>query len=216
MDDTEVWAAVDRQRSAIAGFLEGLPPGDWDTPSLCEAWTVREVAAHLTLPGLPPWRLYPLFIRYPGTTNRTIRDGSKAVASRMDNAEIVAAIRRMVGFHRHFPGLICREALIDVIGHTQDITLPLGRDLPVPAAEIAVAADRILSYAGHGNARVFRALPIQAYRFAAEDHDWSAGAGPVVTGSMRDLFLLLSGRTVHVDRLGGEGAAGLHEAVARA
>lgn len=118
MDETEVWAAVDRRRQEIADFLDGLAPGDWANPSLCEAWTVREVAAHLTLPALPPWRLFPLFLRYPGSTNRTIRDGSKAVARGMDEAQIVAAIRRMVGFHRHFPGLTCREALIDLVGHT--------------------------------------------------------------------------------------------------
>lgn len=216
MDETEVWAAVDRRRQEIADFLDGLAPGDWANPSLCEAWTVREVAAHLTLPALPPWRLFPLFLRYPGSTNRTIRDGSKAVARGMDEAQIVAAIRRMVGFHRHFPGLTCREALIDLVGHTQDITLPLGREVPIPPSELAEAADRVLSYGGRGNARVFHPLPSEGFRLVADDHPWSAGHGPVVTGSMRDLFLLLTGRTVHLDRLGGEGADGLRGTVARA
>ncbi|WP_210401819.1 maleylpyruvate isomerase N-terminal domain-containing protein, partial [Dietzia sp. HMSC21D01] len=57
MDDTQVWAAVDRRRSDIADYLEALPPDDWDRPSLCDAWTIREVAAHLTLAGLPRRRL---------------------------------------------------------------------------------------------------------------------------------------------------------------
>ena len=43
MDETEVWAAVDRRRQEIADFLDGLAPGDWANPSLCEAWTVRVV-----------------------------------------------------------------------------------------------------------------------------------------------------------------------------
>lgn len=215
MEDPTVWTAVDRRRAALADFLASRPPGDWDRPSLCEAWTVREAAAHLTLPALPPWRLFPLFLRYPGNTNRTIRDGSRAVARGMDNEQIVGAIRRMVGLHRHFPGLTCREALIDLVGHTQDIALPLGAEVPIPAAEIAEAADRVVSYGGRGNARVFHRLPTEGFRLVAEDHPWSTGHGPEVTGSIRDLFLVLTGRTVHLDHLGGPGADRLRAAVAR-
>lgn len=206
MDDTGVWAAVDRRRRAIADHLDELPPGDWDRPSLCDAWTVREVAAHLTLAGLPRWRLVPLVLRYPGSTNRTIRDGSAALARRMSDEQIVAALRGMIGLHRPFPGLTCREALIDVVGHTQDITVPLGREIPIPAEEIAEAADRVVSYGGRGNAKVFRPLPTEGVRLVADDHDWTTGDGPEVTGSMRDLFLALTGRTVHLHRLGGPGA----------
>ena len=211
MNDIRVWEAIDRLRGDIADYLTGLPPDEWNRPSLCDAWTVREVAAHLTLLGLPRWRLVPLFLRYPGGTNRTIRDGSKALARRMTDEQIVTAIRDMIGLHRPFPGLTCREALIDVVGHAQDITLPLGRELPIPAEEIAEAADRVVSYRGRGDARVFRSLPLDGLRLVADDHDWAAGDGPEVTGSMRDLFLLLTGRTVHLDRLTGVGADGLRE-----
>lgn len=206
MDDTEVWAAVDRRRRAIADYLDELPPDDWDRPSLCDAWTVREVAAHLTLAGLPRWRLVPIFLRYPGSTNRTIRDGSTALARRMTDEQIVDALRRMIGHHRPFPGLTCREALIDVVGHTQDITVPLGREIPIPAEEIAEAADRVVSYGGRGNAKVFHPLSTAGVRLVADDLDWATGDGPGVTGSMRDLFLVLTGRTAHLDRLGGPGA----------
>lgn len=211
MDDREVWAAVDRRREATADYLDTLGPGEWNHASLCEDWTVREVAAHLTLGGLPRWRLVPLFLRYPGTTNRTIRDGSKAVARGLTDVQIVAAIREMIGLHRPFPGLTCREALIDIVGHTQDVTLPLGRELPIPPSEIAEAADRVVGYGGRGNAKVFRALPTGGLRLVADDHDWAAGEGEPVTGSMRDLFLLLTGRTVHLDRLAGAGADRLRE-----
>lgn len=206
MDDVTVWAAVDRGRVAVVDYLEELPRSEWDHPSLCEAWTVREVAAHLTLAALPPWRLVPLALRYPGSTNRLIRDASKAVARRRSDAEILATLRGMIGLHRPFPGLTCREALIDIVGHTQDVTLPLGREVPVPPHEIAAAADRVVSYRGRGNAKVFRALPTRGLQLSADDHDWTHGEGDPVTGSMRDLFLVLTGRTVHLDRLAGPGA----------
>lgn len=214
MDDTTVWAAVDQRRRAIADYLESLPPGDRHRPSLCEAWTIREVAAHLTLAGLPRRRLVPLMLAHPGGTNRVIREASAALARRMADEEIVDAIRDMVGHHRPFPGLTCREALVDAVGHTQDITLPLGREIPIPSGEIAEAADRVVSYGGRGSAKVFHALPTGGVQLTATDHDWTSGSGPEVTGSMRDLFLLLTGRTVHLDRLDGPGAELVREGVA--
>ena len=41
--------AIDDQRARTAGLLEGLSTEQWDHPSLCDGWTVRHVAAHLTL-----------------------------------------------------------------------------------------------------------------------------------------------------------------------
>lgn len=213
MDDTEVWAIVDERRQAVVDLLGGLAPGDWDRPSLCAAWSVREVAAHLTLVALPRPQLIGLFVRYPGSMNRTIRDASKARARRMDNDEIRAAIRSMIGLHRHFPGLTCREALVDILGHTLDIALPLQLDVQLPTAAVAEAANRVVSYGGKGNARVFRPLPVFRFRLTATDHDWSTGSGPEVTGTMTDLYLALIGRSVHLDRLGGEGAESLRNAI---
>src|SRR5262249_34935059 len=36
---------------ALAALLESMPLAQWDTPSLCEGWRVREVVAHLTMPA---------------------------------------------------------------------------------------------------------------------------------------------------------------------
>jgi uncharacterized protein (TIGR03083 family) len=39
---------IDEQRVDFADFFDTLTPEQWQTPSLCAEWTVREVAAHLT------------------------------------------------------------------------------------------------------------------------------------------------------------------------
>ena len=44
-----VWTGIDDQRSRTADLLEQLTTEQWDHPSLCQGWTVRHVAAHLTL-----------------------------------------------------------------------------------------------------------------------------------------------------------------------
>src|SRR5205085_1662078 len=49
VEHSEVWAAIDDQRRALVQLLEGLSEQEWRQPSLCEGWTVRQVAAHLAL-----------------------------------------------------------------------------------------------------------------------------------------------------------------------
>ena len=34
------------ERVGFASFLDGLTPQQWDSTTLCELWTVREVAVH--------------------------------------------------------------------------------------------------------------------------------------------------------------------------
>ncbi|HET6563272.1 MAG TPA: maleylpyruvate isomerase family mycothiol-dependent enzyme [Marmoricola sp.] len=214
MDDTEVWSAVDRRRQAIVALLTGLEPWEWDTPSLCDRWTVRDVAAHLTMPLLGKRELVGLALRHPGGTNHLIREGSIDLARRYDAEQLIGRLTQLVGFHRPIPGLTSRESLIDAIGHTWDMSIPLRRDVAVPAVEVAEAADRVVSYHGRGKAKVFRSLPFTQFRLTATDHPWSTGSGPEVTGTMSDLFLLLTGRTVRIGGLRGQGAVELRAAVA--
>ena len=47
MDRDTIWGHVDTERTALADLLETLPDDAWRVPSLCDAWTVRDVAAHL-------------------------------------------------------------------------------------------------------------------------------------------------------------------------
>jgi hypothetical protein len=74
----------------------------------------------------------------------------------------------------------------------------------------------VVSYRGRGNAKVFRSLPLATFRLTATDHAWSAGDGAEVTGTMTDLFLLLTGRSARIGHLYGRGADDLRRAVAAA
>ena len=49
MDLDEVWRTIDAERAGLADLFEDLSPPEWATPSLCDAWRVGDVAAHLTL-----------------------------------------------------------------------------------------------------------------------------------------------------------------------
>lgn len=47
------------------------------------------------------------------------------------------------------------------------------------------------------------------FRFTATDVDWAVGDGPTVEGPMAAILLLLTGRTVGVPELTGDGAGRL-------
>ena len=209
-----MWAAVDRGRVAVIELLNNLGPDEWARSSLCEGWTVHDVAAHLTMPLLSKRQLLTLAVRYPGSTNRIIRDGSRYLARKHDRRQVLERLSGLVGHHTTFPGLSVHEALIDVLGHTLDIAIPNGRDARLDPDAVAIAADRVISYGGRGNAKVFRTLPLSGIRLVATDHDWSTGSGPTATGSMADIFLLLTGRPAGADRLTGPGADAIRSRLA--
>lgn len=216
MDDDEIWTAIDDQRTRVADLLEGLSPTQLDRPSLCDGWTVRDVAGHLTLQELGLLDGLRGFLRHPGSLNRTINRTGRAEGAALTQPEVVTRIRAMRGRRRHNVGVTVRETLIDVLVHGLDMAVPLGLDLEVPLDAAAEAATRIHGFGGRGRAVVFGRVPVWGYRLVATDHPWAAGTGPEVRGPMVALLLLLTGRTVRVEELTGPGAEPLRRELAAA
>ena len=102
-----VWATVDQERRDLADLLETLSDAQWDTPSLCEGWRVREVAAHLTLAHTGPGRAVVEAVRARGSFDAMIRDTALRRAA-TPRQELVGALRAMVGSRRRAPGLTGR------------------------------------------------------------------------------------------------------------
>jgi len=45
--DSHAWDMYAAERADIHAFLASLTPAQWNEPSLCEGWRVRDVAVHL-------------------------------------------------------------------------------------------------------------------------------------------------------------------------
>jgi uncharacterized protein (TIGR03083 family) len=217
MNDDELWAAIDAQRLRTTDLLVTLAPADWDRRSLCEGWTVRDVAAHLTLQQLTLWDGLRGALRHPGSLNHIIHAAARD-RSGLPTEQLIDEIRGMVGSRRHNVGLSPLETLIDIVVHGQDIAVPLGRSLPVPADVAATAASHVWGYQatrkGRRTARVFRPLPYAGLRLVASDTDWSVGEGAETRGPVLALLLLLTGRQVVLPQLEGPGGVILAERLA--
>ena len=212
MNADELWAAIDTQRVRTADLLDELTPAEWDTPSLCDGWTVRHVAAHLTLQQLTLGSALLAALRHPGSLNHMISASAHDRAKRPPD-RLVAEIRDMVGSRRHNVGVTPLETLIDIVVHGQDIAVPLGRRLAVPMSAAVTTADRLWwsrsTRIGRLKAKVFADLDDRGLRFAATDADWSAGGGDEVRGPLLSIVLVLTGRPVGADALEGPGASRL-------
>ncbi|MEJ2886790.1 maleylpyruvate isomerase family mycothiol-dependent enzyme [Actinomycetospora aeridis] len=203
MDVDEKWRTIAEQRTALAEVLAGLSPGDLDRPSLCAHWRVRDVAAHVALtpcsPGLPG--ILAAAVRARGDFDEVNRAMAVAHAERLGAG--LADELRAVALSRRRPVITTVDNLLfDTIVHLQDVAVPLGLEVEAPRDGAREGADRVWRMGWPFWAR----RRMRGLRLVATDTDWVRGAGEPVHGSIRDLLLLLTGRTdVALPRLHGAG-----------
>ncbi|MEV4511018.1 maleylpyruvate isomerase family mycothiol-dependent enzyme [Dactylosporangium sp. NPDC049525] len=207
MDHDQIWHAIDTQRTGLTALLETLSDEQWRRPSLCEGWTVRDVAAHLTQQQLGPAAALGMMRHWRGSLERTVQHAACRRAAELSTAQIVAEIRGSVGSRRHNVGVTYLETLTDILVHSQDIAVPLGRPFDLPPDAAAVAATRMLSM--RWPPPLPSAKRLAGFRLAATDTTWSHGAGPEVLAPMGALLLLVCGRLAALPQLSGDGAADL-------
>ena len=207
MDRTEAWTAIDAHRQDLVQLLESLSAEEWRRPSLCAGWTVRDVAAHLTLQQLGPAAVLAQMVKWRGSLDRTTAHAARVRAAALTTEQIIAEIRATIGSRRHIFGVTHLETLCDILVHSQDIAIPLGRHLDLPADAAAVAASRALSMRWPPPPP--SAKKLAGFRLTATDTSWSTGDGPTVRGPMAALLLVCCGRLTALPQLSGDGAAEL-------
>jgi uncharacterized protein (TIGR03083 family) len=202
MRKPELWRHIHAERRALAETLAGLDPHQWQQDTLCSGWTVHDVAAHVIAhPQIRAQDLPMMVVRNLGRGyNTMIYREVKRRGARETRETILADFARYDGSRRHVPGTTAREALIDVLVHTQDILRPLGLRHEMPPDAALVAGRRALSESFLMGWKHARGL-----RLVATDVDWSHGTGPTVAGPMQELLMLICGRAPDVALLEGDG-----------
>jgi uncharacterized protein (TIGR03083 family) len=203
MSEPEVWDAIATERSTLLHLLEELPESDWSRPSLCSGWQVRDVAAHVALaPASRPLPVLLDLLRAGGDFDRMVDVTARRAGAR-SREQILHGLRTAVRSRRLAPGTSPRVALLDALVHTQDVTLPLGIDHPVPTVPGREAAERVWAVSFPFRAR----RRLAGFRLTATDISWQRGDGPPVTGPIGAVLLLLTGRPAALARLSGSGVA---------
>jgi uncharacterized protein (TIGR03083 family) len=187
----EYWAAVLTVRLGMADLLDSLSPADWDVPSLCAGWRVRDVAAHVAMvPTITTGQMIAAAPRAGFNPNK-INTLMARRAGSVSPAQIAATLRDHAADRTTAKVLDTRNALFDAVVHSQDIALPLGIGFPVSADHARAGLERVWAMGWPFQAR----RRLAGYTLTATDTEWTVGTGPRIEGSALALLLLLTGRT---------------------
>ncbi|GHF67692.1 hypothetical protein GCM10018790_52080 [Kitasatospora xanthocidica] len=191
------------ERLELAEVLAGLTPEQWNAPSLCGGWRVREVAAHLST-GFRHSTARTLLelARSGGNIHRMSDRIARRDAAVMTERELAAAMADHADDPWRPPVGGRIAALAHDAVHGLDITLALGLPARLPVAR----ATALLAGVSPRTLRFFGAR-LGGVRLVATDADWSYGHGPLtVTGRAEYLLAVAYGRRVPEGLLAGPGA----------
>ncbi|SDE07436.1 maleylpyruvate isomerase family mycothiol-dependent enzyme [Auraticoccus monumenti] len=207
----DVFSAIADERRGMADLLSGLTDEQFRTQSLCSGWSVQEVAAHLVVPLEVSTPRFVLAIMGAGgsfdraNTRLARQHGQRPVG------DLVEVLRRRAGSRWTPPGAGPEAPLTDLLVHGLDIRWPLQLSRRLPAERACASLTFLTTRAGRG---LTPKGALDGLRFEAEDVDWSHGDGPAVRGSAESVLLAMTGRTVALDHLTGEGSATLRARLA--
>jgi len=207
-DCPDFMAMATAERAEIADLLGSLCPEQWEAPTLCEHWRVRDVVAHMiSFEDLGLWGTVGRMVR-----GRFVSGGPNAigVAEYADRSpdELVALVKdhlRPRGLTAGFGG---RIALTDGTIHHQDIRRPLGLPRQIPPERLAVVLDFARTAPTISAAKRIKGLTL-----SATDLDWRTGSGPLVEGPGEALLMARAGRRGVTGELSGDGVAVLADRI---
>lgn len=209
MTKQDLMALAAQERAALLALLRRLDEDQWQLPSLCDGWSVRDVAVHIVS--------YDELSK--GALVKTMAMGKPGVTAANDRAllrydalgpdEVVAMVARCQhprGLTAGFGGGI---AVTDGTIHQQDIRRALSMPRNIPGEQLAAVlnfAIKAPTLPARTNAR--------GLRLVAQDLDWSHGKGPTITGPGEAVLMTLAGRLDALADLSGDGVPILHDRLA--
>ena len=199
----DLMPTISGERRAFSDVLEGLTESDWNAPSLCEGWRVREVVAHMTMPfRYPAPRFLGEMVRSRGNFAR--------MADRVARRDAQAPIGTLLDGWRTNedhpwkpPGGGRMGALTHDVVHGLDITIPLGIEHPVSEQALRV----VLDHATTPLSLKHSGLDVTGIRFEADDLDWAFGDGKPLRSRARYLLMVLMDRRLPAELLCGPATA---------
>lgn len=196
----DIKAEIAAERRELAAVLDGLSAAQWQAPTLCAGWRVRELAAHMSMGfrySLP--RTLAKLLRSGGHLHRMTDRCARRDAAAASTGELAGFLRDHAT-HPWTPPVGGPAAALghDVV-HGLDLTVPLGLGRQVPAARIRFLLEQVTPK----TTRFFGA-DLAGVQLRADELDWSLGTGAPLHGTAQDLLLVAYGRKLPPGRLQGE------------
>jgi uncharacterized protein (TIGR03083 family) len=203
---------VAAERRHMAELFASLTAEQLTRQSLCEAWTMHEVAAHLaTYLRFGKLKIVGCMIARAGD----FAPGNQKLArwyARRPTADLIEMLRRNAESRSTPPRSGYDPMLADLILHDLDVRVPLGIARQVPEDRLAVTFNLLGNVLSPGFAVGTR---LRGLRFETTDTGWAAGTGAVVRGPAQAVILAMSGRTAAWADLTGDGTGMLRNRISQ-
>jgi uncharacterized protein (TIGR03083 family) len=193
---TELAELIRTERRAFVDLLESLSDDQWEEQSLCSAWTVANVAAHLAwTPVAGPVEMGPASVRAGFNVNRVIAE-SAVRWTRRGRPAILEQLRDNAASGAKPIGVPPVAALADAVVHGLDVRVPLSLDRNLDPEAFRLIADWTLgsrwpmTVPVGGNPR----KRLRGTRLVATDATWAWGEGTEVREPADSILLRLLGR----------------------
>ena len=199
----DLMPTITAERRAFGDVLRGLSEADWDAPSLCTGWRVREVVAHMTMPFRYPAPRFLLELARSRGNYARMADRLARRDARVPIGTLLDGWLTNVAHPWKPPGGGLPGALTHDVVHGLDVTVPLG--IAHPVGEPALRT--VLEHATGPQSLKHFAPDLTGTRLEATDLDWSFGDGVPLRGAARHLLLVLAGRRLPPELLTGPATA---------
>lgn len=204
----DVLSRTAANRRLLADFFDRLDDDELSTPSLCDAWSVREVLGHLVMPLAVGFGTFAVHVvRRRGSIDRA----SVAIAhelARRPVAELTELLREQAETKVPRP----MGQLADTCIHLRDCARPLGMVDDVGLDDWRAVLDWLTTHQAVGFLDKSR---LKGLALRASDQDWSSGSGAEVVGPSEALAMSITGRQIALDDLSGSGVGVLRARIGR-
>jgi uncharacterized protein (TIGR03083 family) len=206
----DAWAMVDAERTELADLADTLTAEQWDAPSLCAGWKVRDVVAHVIQGAtVGTGESIKQLVKYGFRINKLLNEEAlKGGAEPTD--QLRTELRATIGSRVKQPGVKPPGMVFETVVHQQDVRRPLGKRRQIPADRLRVALDDATRY---NNTLLPTKKRLKGLHLKATDLDWETGAadGAEVTGPGEALLMAAVGRPDALADLSGPGVDTLRE-----
>jgi uncharacterized protein (TIGR03083 family) len=207
MPDDDLWPTIHAERRALAADLGVLTDAQWQTQSLCEGWSVRELLAHMTGTATTSFPKFAARITRAGFRPTTMLERLIDENLGSSPADTLARFTSTIySESAPLPMLPTAQWLGEVIVHGEDIRFPLGIPHAYAPQSLRVLADHYQKVSLDGSKKRAAGLG-----FHATDADWSSGEGLEVLGPGISLVQAITGRVAALGQLAGAGLPVLKE-----
>ena len=196
MGDGNVAKMFECEQDAFVTMVSAFTGDQWELPSLCPEWTVRDVVVHVAF-----------------HTHRGLKEtfGSTekytALLAERAHADTIDGLVAWLGSPAPATARKSKINLCELVIHQQDVRRAVGSPRDYPDETMTMCLERCLSVSGNLLILARKRQLGRSLRLVATDMSWSKGKGQEVTGTGEALLLAIAGRPAAFADLSGPGLA---------